>query len=281
VRVCGVGVSRASPGRTWARTRWWLALVVLAWACDGGQHDSIADDRVVAEDDTPAPPGPSSKETWAGIDATRNQVSIWSGLTFAPFGAIQEPGWRLRTVTGAGRYAYDGWMLVKGLPTPARFHGTTLFIDALVGYHLQIGALTLKPFAGAAMVQHVVTPVDPVSQILGRTVGVKLALDSWLRLGEAAWLNVDGSWTAVHATTSLKARLGYRVWQDLSLGIEASSLSDVNQETRRAGLFLRYAWDNGEVSVGGGVTGLDWKRSWDDSLRTMQPYAGATYLGRF
>ena len=163
------------------------------------------------------------------------------------------------------------------MPTRARFHGITGWGDALAGYHLQLGTLTLKPFAGISMVQHVVAPIDPVSQTVGRTVGIKLALDSWLRLGPAAWLNVDGGWTAVHATAQVKGRLGYRVWRDLSVGVEASALSDVNQEMRRAGLFVRYAWERGEVSIGGGVLGRDWQAT----ARSVQPYAGATYLSRF
>ena len=108
-------------------------------------------------------------------------------------------------------------------------------------------------------------------------MGVKLALDTWLRLGTAAWLNVDGSWTAVHETANVRARIGLRVWRDLSLGLEAATLSDVNQETRRAGLFLRYAWERGEISVDGGLSG----QAADGMLKNPQPYAGATLLTRF
>ena len=70
-----------------------------------------------------------------------------------------------------------------------------------------------------------------------------------------AWLNVDGAWSQIHETTSVRGRLGYRLMGDLSAGVEASTLSDVNQEMRRAGLFVRYAWGRGEVSLGGGVSG--------------------------
>jgi Cellulose biosynthesis protein BcsS len=75
----------------------------------------------------------------------------------------------------------------------------------------------------------------------------------------------------------VRARLGYRLFEDFSAGVEASTLSDINQEMRRAGLFVRYAWEKGEISVGGGVAG----RSWEDTARQAQPYAGVTVLGRF
>ena len=119
--------------------------------------------------------------------------------------------------------------------------------------------------------------LDPVSAVTGRRLGIKLALDTWLRLGTAVWLNVDGSWTTVHETANVRARLGTRVWRDLSIGLEAASLSDVNQETRRAGVFLRYAWERGEISVGGGLSG----QTSDAIIKNPQPYAGATVLTRF
>lgn len=221
---------------------------------------------------------PGTIDSWTGADGTLRHASIWSGLTWAPLGTLTEDGWRLRTVTGAGRYGYDGWRLAKGIPVPAHFQGTTTFLDGFVGYQFQFGTVTLKPFVGVTLVQHAVVPVDPVSALSGRVIGVKLALDTWTRLGDAGWVNVDGSWTPVHQTTSVKARMGVRIWRDLSLGAEASTLSDVNQEMRRGGAFVRYAWDGGEFSIGGGVSARDWFAM---GGTTAQPYAGATLLGRF
>ena len=181
------------------------AVVALHLACSivagaGPIPSAVAADaaatEVTAEADAPAPAVPriARLESWTGADATRHAIGIWSGLTWAPFGGIQEDGWRLRVVSGAGRYTYDGWRIVGGIPAPAHFLGATTFLDAMAGYHLQLGTLTLKPFAGVSIAQHGVTPFDPVSQLIGRTVGVKLALDTWLQLGEAAYLNVDGAW---------------------------------------------------------------------------------------
>ncbi len=271
-----MGVLTGQYGKPQAWASRWLALAVL-FSFVGASRQVRANDETRSETEAPAAPSANSYEIWAGGDATRRYASIWTGLTWAPFGNIQEQGWRVRGVTGAGRYSYDGWRIVGGLPQPAHFRAITLFGDALVGYQLQIGALTLKPFAGIAMVEHRVVPLDPVSRINGRTVGAKVALDTWWAIGPSLWLNVDGSWSQAHATTSGRARLGYRVAGDFSAGIEASTLSDVNQEMRRGGLFIRYAWEGGEVSLGGGVSG----RSWDDAARRAEPYANVTLLGRF
>lgn len=216
-------------------------------------------------------------EAWIGAEGTRRYASIWTGLTWAPFGDVRIPGLRLRAVTGGGRYSYDGWRIVNGLPAPSGFKGLTAFADALVGYHVQIGALTLKPFAGIAVSEHWITPLDPVSRIAGRSIGAKIALETWLNVGTSAWLNVDGSWSQVSETTSLRARAGYRLFDDVSVGFEASALSDITQEWRRTGVFLRYAWDRGEISVNAGFGG----RTWEDTTRSAQPYAGITALGRF
>ena len=288
--MCVVGVlsGQNSKPKAWAKCRFALALalalamslpVSLALALAGHDRHALADDAAQPDGETIAPATPSGNtyEIWAGGDATRRTASIWSGLTWSPLGGIQEAGWRLRGVAGGGRYTYDGWRIVGGLPRPAHFRAVTLFGDALVGYHLQIGSLTLKPFAGLSMVEHRSLPFDPVSRINGRTVGAKVALETWWNIGSSAWLNVDGSWSQVHATTTVRARLGYRLFGDVSAGPEATALTDTNQEMRRAGLFIRYAWDGGEVSLSGGVSG----HSWDDAARQAQPYANVSVLGRF
>ena len=275
-----MGVSIGQYGKPRSGGKCWFALTLsLALAFAGHHWQALADDAVQPDGETTAPASPSGNtyEIWAGADATRRTASIWSGLTWSPLGGIQETGWRLRGVAGGGRYAYDGWRIVGGLPQPAHFRAVTLFGDALVGYHLQIGTLTLKPFAGISMVEHRALPFDPVSRINGRTFGVKVALETWWNVGSSLWLNVDGSWSQVHETTSVRARLGYKVIGDFSAGVEATTLTDLNQEVQRAGLFIRYAWERGEVSLGGGVSG----RSWDDAARRAEPYANVTVLGRF
>lgn len=259
-----------TPVAVWLAPAAWAAWLMFA-VCTSAAGDEPADEE------PRAPPPPATRESWTGVDVTRANIAIWSGLTWSPLGAVQDDGLRLRLVAGAGRYTYDGWTLVGGLPAPAHFLGQSRFLDALAGYHIQLGTLTLKPFAGISIAQQAVTPFDPVNPLGGRTLGLKLALETWLRFGDHVWLNVDGSWTTVHATAAGRARLGLRVWQDLSAGIEASVLSDVNQEMRRAGLFVRYAWDRGEISLGGGLTA----HSWAQTLGAEQFYAGATYLRRF
>lgn len=251
---------------------------IVVWACAASAPSTASDDIwSYFKAEKRAGPDRRAYEIWAGGDGTHRYASIWTGLTWAPLGAIDQDGIRLRAVTGAGRYTYEGWRLVGGLPAPARFTGISMFADALVGYHLQWGALTLKPFAGVAMAEHWTLPSDPISRINGRSVGAKLVLESWLRMGPALWANVDASWSQVHETVNVRARLGYRLLDDFSVGAEASALSDVDQDLRRAGLFVRYAWSWGEMSIGGGVTGT----SWDDAARSARPYAAATLLGKF
>ena len=76
----------------------------------------------------------------------------------------------------------------------------------------------------------------------------------------------------------MRARAGYRLWRNLSTGVEASALTDTNQEVRRAGLFLRYAWEKGEFSISGGVEGHAWLEM---GRQTPKPYAGVSLLGRY
>ena len=52
-----------------------------------------------------------------------------------------------------------------------------------------------------------------------------------------------------------RARAGYRLIDDVSFGFEAGALRDQSRDVGRLGLFVRYAWDGGEVSISGGVAG--------------------------
>src|SRR5262245_33439002 len=84
----------------------------------------------------------------AGAQAYQRVWSAYSGTTVAPFGAIQEDGLRLRLATGYGADTYSGPRALGTRSQVIKFNGTTSFADALVGYHKQLGPLTLKVFTG-------------------------------------------------------------------------------------------------------------------------------------
>jgi len=186
-----------------------------------------------------------SQEIWAGADVTANSWSAYSGLTAALFGPLQSDGWRVRAVGGYGAYAYE--------KHGTTIHGNITFADILIGYHRQFGPLTVKGFGGIASENHVLSPLDLDNAVLGADLGAKAALETWLEIGSRNWASLDLSWSSVHGGTyAARARAGYRIRPELSLGLEGAATGNAEYDGGRAGTFVRYTWSSGEFSAGVG-----------------------------
>jgi cellulose biosynthesis protein BcsS len=217
-------------------------------------------------------------EFWAGALAYDHVWSLYTGSTVALFGAIQEDGARLRVVTGYGADSY--------LVGNARFSGATSFADALAGYHSQLGPLTLKVFAGLTAADRQIRPDDPTVRIHGPGLGGKVALEGWWNLSDRAWTAVDGSWASLYQSYAGRARLGWRFMPELSGGLEASAVGNLDCDIVRAGAFLRYELVSGEISVTGGVSNdrlHDGKVSFSAAASGATPFAMVSWswLTRF
>jgi hypothetical protein len=219
---------------------------------------------------------PARFEFWSGAEGHRRAWSIYAGTTAAPFGAIQEDGVRVRIVGGYGTDSYSGTGGVE-------FKGTTSFADALLGYHSQLGPLTVKVFAGLTAADRQIRPADPAANIHGTGLGGKVQLETWWNLGDRAWTAVDLSWGSLHQSYAGRARLGWRLLPELSAGIEAGAVGDVDCGIVRAAAFVRYELAGGEMSVSGGVANdrlLDGKVS-PSAAGASTPFAMLSWLTRF
>ena len=65
-------------------------------------------------------------------------------MTVAPFGSILEDGVRLRAAGGYGAYAYSGRRAAGPASHLVDFDGKAGFAELLIGYHKQMGRLSLK-----------------------------------------------------------------------------------------------------------------------------------------
>lgn len=208
---------------------------------------------VAAQDGTGAAVVTPWREAWGGADLMENAWSIYLGQSFSLSDGIQSDGWRLRAVSGYGRYSYvvDRWN--GAAVVPVRHTGVTSFADILFGYHKGLGPLTLKALAGVHLDRHSVSPTDPDLDLAGSVVGAKLVLESWLNITDAAWGSLDLAWTTGRDTGSARLRTGWRVMPSLSIGIEGHAHGDIALQALRAGAFVRYEWGAGEVSISGGA----------------------------
>ncbi len=111
----------------------------------------------------------------------------------------------------------------------------------------------------------------------GRAYGPKAVVELWLNMGASAWSSLDVSWTSAHETYAGRLRTGYRLFDDVTLGAEARVDGNALDKDARGGLFLRYAWHGGEVSLAGGVAG----RFFEDAHDMTDPYATANWLVQY
>ena len=207
----------------------------------------------------PAPTTPSTGPPWREIsvsaDIASTYFTVFTGVTVAPFGSILEPGWRLRAQGGYGQYRYEATRAVAGAPLRVPFRGIKSSGELMGGYQAGFGAITVKAFAGAELLSNVIAPADPANPVSGTATGAKLALESWLNIGERGFAQLDGSWSSNAGSYAARLRLGYRVWPCFSMGPELSALGQHGFDGNRAGGFGRFAWNGGELSLSAGVSG--------------------------
>lgn len=213
---------------------------------------------------------------------------VFSGGTVAPFGGLNDDGWRLRAVLGYGRYSYSGRQLSPPGQRHLTFSDHVAFADAMLGYQRQFGALTAKGFLGLAVVDHDPSLPDTTANVSGSEFGPKLQVELWHDPGGINWTALNASYTTAHDTYALDLRSGFRLSDRFSVGTQltidnqASDAIGLKGAYARGGAFLRYTWASGEFSVSGGVAvDLD-----DDpaSMRVdtpTEPYAGVNWLTKF
>jgi hypothetical protein len=198
---------------------------------------------------------PPTQEVSAGVDVTAHSWSAYTGFT-STFGSnIRENGWRYRITSGYGEYSYTStrWTGASVIVVP--FDGTVTFADALLGYQHTFGALTLKLFGGVTAQDHAITPFDIENSVQGLSWGAKGALETWLNLGERAFGQLDLAYTTVHSGYTGRLRLGYKIWPQLSAGLEAGLAGGEDYSSGRAGAFVRYEAALGEISLSAGAAG--------------------------
>lgn len=220
-------------------------------------------------------------EVWAGVDAAEHQWLTYTGITAAPWSAdVYSNGWRFRLEGAYGEYNYVQTNSANqgcGVPLcPAREenqasphfrnHVVRSYFDALIGYYVRLGNVTAKLFAGAAMSSHKHLVPDPDSSLEGTKFGGKAALELWWNISPNAWSSLDASYATTFDERSARWRAGWLVAPRLSIGPELrydSNLGSDDDWMSKAGLFARYAWPAGEVSLAGGVATMHYEHAPD------------------
>ena len=253
-----------------------MATVLAAGVAAAG---SVAPAQGGEADNQPVP----HVEFYSGAEAFRQAWSLYTGATLAPFGSILEDGWRVRLAGGYGAYSYSGARAFGPTSRLVDFDGKASFAEVLIGYHQQVGPLSIKLYGGVTASQHQITPDDPETAIRGRGLGGKAVLESWWDITETTWTSLDLAWASLYDSYSARARLGWRLTPSLSAGLEAGAGGNVEGNIVRGGAFVRYEWAGGELVASGGVANdrlledVANPRAADASV----PYGTVSWLMRF
>jgi hypothetical protein len=198
---------------------------------------------------------PPTSEVSAGVDITAHSWSVYSGFTSTFGSSILKDGWRYRITGGYGEYRYTSTRWTGSSVIVVPFDGTVTFADILVGYQQTLGTLTIKLFAGAALEDHAITPFDIENRVQGQAWGAKGVIETWLNLGERAFSQLDLGYGTANRSYAGRLRLGYKIWPQLSAGMEAGLAGSDDYGSGRAGAFVRYEAAIGEVSLSAGAAG--------------------------
>lgn len=234
--------------RGWGWVR--LAAIAAALLCVGARADIAASDDARAS----RPRVPTS-EVSGGIDVATHSWSAYSTFTSTFGSSIRADGWRYRTTGGYGEYSYSSSRWTGASVVVVPFDGTVTFADVLLGYQQTLGPLTVKLFAGLAIADHVIKPVDIENSVQGFSWGAKGALETWLNIGDRTFGQLDLAYATVNQSYYGRLRLGYKFAPEFSAGLEGGFAGGEDYTSGRVGGFVRYEAPFGELSVSAGAAG--------------------------
>jgi hypothetical protein len=258
----------------------------------------------LADDASPAQQY-SWREMWMGADATKDVWLLYTGVTLAPLSKdVYTDGLRLRMTSGYGQYKVrfsgpggsqhcgdkndDAHYCSRGGSSSAAVIESKVdisYVDMLAGYHMQLGNLTAKAFAGASLISHRGRDASAMSALNGTAIGATGALEFWLNIDDQTWTSLDLSYSMAHDTAAARWRTGWRALPTLSIGPEVRFDRNEQAGTSRVGAFARYEWFGGEISAAAGVATQLCDSYNGESCRSsfadIAPYANVNFLTQY
>ena len=192
-------------------------------------------------------------EIFSGVGVTSNSYFSYSGGVWAFGHNVTEAGLRVKALTGYGGYDYVGTL--PGFTGSVAFDGRVTLAQFLLGYLWRRGDWTVKTYAGIGFENHDISPNDPANSVNGNELGLIGQVEVWRNLGEKSWVSADASYGDVFGSYWGQLRLGHRIANRISVGIEGAALGNDEYDSGRGGGFLRYHLGKIDLTVSGGVSG--------------------------
>jgi hypothetical protein len=186
-------------------------VVVLALAAGSARAaDPIAGDGASAE----APPGQESRQVAVSSSAVASMLgegSVSFNATLAPFGNIDDSGFRLRLSAG------DSWYRFVTADAPRTFgSGHTRDVGLQAGYQLSLERMSFVGVAGPVF-------AESISRDESRSrVGVKTDLSMYATPTDQTMFYGSASYSTLGDAVLVQAKYGWKLPGELHLGPEAS-----------------------------------------------------------
>lgn len=194
-------------------------------------------------------------ETWFGADVHPDYWAAYTGTTSAIFGDLNEPGLRLRSITGYGQSTYEAD--IGSGSQRATYWADAVFGEVLIGYEGKTGPTHWTVFLGGAILIRDVSPAVSVMQQGLSQIGPKIAIETWTNLPSNFAFKFNASFTHLldqpvkFNIAKVEAMIAYRLSDTLLIGLETTIVSD-----RSSGADLNDGLQtDGQVAVG---VHVDW-----------------------
>ena len=127
-------------------------------------------------------------------------------------------------------------------------------VAVMPGFQAGWRALVVKGYLGPAMDSRTVLPGDVDKALSGVVWGAKGAVETWMRLSDAFWISADGGYFTGSERYSAMLRVGYQPFDWLTVGPELAAFGDVDDDSARAGGFVRLTIGKVETTLSGGFS---------------------------
>lgn len=203
------------------------------------------------------PPNLYAPTSWvnlfAGFAVDKSTYFGDVGAVFALNRNLDTNGWLVRVRGGAGHYEYNRTLaLAQGVDFQVG--------ELMLGYQWFVGASRFSAYLGANVEHH--DNNDPFAVISGTRAGVKGQVELYSALTDRMYFYGLGTLSSAYTSYFAMAKLGYRVWDRVSIGPELAALGNTRYDAVRAGPFLAFdLTPSSQVIISGGYS-WDTNRNW-------------------
>lgn len=189
------------------------AAVLLSIAPSG----AFAADWYTGSPMTSRPAGPQSPLASLDLSFTGANDQLAGALvaTFAPFGGLEQNGFRARVIGLLGGYKYEASAAGVGLVTGNQVGGSIL-----MGYEWIVDRTKIGLYGGIDVMNNRLDKFDPTNDTEGTTVGGRIGLDFYSRPTDATMAAGTFTYSTANNGYYMRLRGGMAVYEQTFLGPE-------------------------------------------------------------